>query len=389
MSIEKSYSALTQTGLVCAVREVPFLTDEPKIPACVTSLSTLATERYGDLRRFGYGYGRDRMLAAVKAQAECLERLCLACVPEERLSRGVYSAVGGVDPTLFLNHDGAGSGDAARQPYRWFAATDRVLGRQCKVPAQMIFLRAFEDEFPLRRQHISTGGALGEAGSGQAFQGGLFETIERDASISSYLKRRPLKRVADLPEEAKQVAEYLERYALEVYPLDATTDLGVPTVLAVTLDRSGLGPAINIGCKTAPTYAEALTGAMFESIQARRSQRLSDPSTHGKRVRYWSPAERIAELGFWLDAPEETSWEELKRINVTADEAVRRLTERGYHVFEADITLPEVREQGFEAVRVVVPELHALYLDESCKVLYSPHHGVIEDDPSLPPHPIG
>lgn len=402
MILEDLFSALVETGLISAVTEVPFLTDEPKIPACMAGLSGRAIERYGDHRRSGYGYSRNRLLAAVKAEAECLERLCLSHIPIDDLVQGTHAEIdGAVSPALFLNQapgQNLSEATAEARSYSWWPAHDRTLDRQCMIPAQMVFLRAFQGETPLRLQHLSTGGALGETGSGRAFQSGLFEVIERDASISAYLSRRPLRRITGLPDEVEQLAGYLRRYALEPYLLDAATGLGAPTVLAVTIDRSGLGPAVNIGCRTAETYQDAMQGAMLESIQARRSLRLSpappdipppeEIATFHDRVGFWSPVERIRDLDFWLKAPAEVNWEQLKERTVSADDVVQQLAGRGYHVFVADVTLPEVRDQGFEVVRVVVPELHALYLDEGCKVLYSPHHGVIDDDPSLPPHPI-
>jgi hypothetical protein len=61
---------------------------------------------------------------------------------------------------------------------------------------------------------------------------------------------------------------------------------------------------------------------------------------------------------------------------------------RGYHVFVADMTLPVIKEKGFEAVKVVIPELHPLYLDERAKALFSVHYGSIPDDKTLKPHPL-
>ncbi|MCP5114192.1 MAG: hypothetical protein GY953_25455 [bacterium] len=82
------------------------------------------------------------------------------------------------------------------------------------------------------------------------------------------------------------------------------------------------------------------------------------------------------------------SFQELAGVRVTAAQTIDRLRERGYHVFVADMTLPQVREKGFEVLKVVVPELHPTYLDERAKALYSVHHGEIEDNPALAPHPM-
>ena len=57
-------------------------------------------------------------------------------------------------------------------------------------------------------------------------------------------------------------------------------------------------------------------------------------------------------------------------------------------MFVADITLPEIKEKGFEVLKVIIPELHPLYLDERAKALYSVHYGSIKDNPDLKPHPL-
>ena len=43
---------------------------------------------------------------------------------------------------------------------------------------------------------------------------------------------------------------------------------------------------------------------------------------------------------------------------------------------------------GFEVKKIIVPELHPLYLDERSKALYSAHYGEIDEDKILKPHPL-
>ncbi len=73
---------------------------------------------------------------------------------------------------------------------------------------------------------------------------------------------------------------------------------------------------------------------------------------------------------------------------MTLEQAKHAILDRGFHIYVADVTLPELKQAGFEVLRVVVPELHPLYLTEANKMLYSVHHGEIPNDPSLPPHPV-
>ena len=76
----------------------------------------------------------------------------------------------------------------------------------------------------------------------------------------------------------------------------------------------------------------------------------------------------------------------MKKINL--HQAIRNIASRNFNILIVDITLPEIEKQGFETFKVVIPELHPLYLDERAKALYSVHHGDIKDDPTLKPHPV-
>jgi len=59
---------------------------------------------------------------------------------------------------------------------------------------------------------------------------------------------------------------------------------------------------------------------------------------------------------------------------------------RFYHLFP--IQIEYIRDSGFQITKVIIPELHPLYLDERAKALYSVHHGLIEEDAGLKPHPF-
>jgi hypothetical protein len=138
----------------------------------------------------------------------------------------------------------------------------------------------------------------------------------------------------------------------------------------------------------------------LESVQKRRGLRifraLADShdadETHvhslAERINYWWPLERIGDLSFWWESEHLVSYGDLPGGELTIPGVTQTLAARGYHVFLADITRPEMKAHGFETVKVVIPELHPLYLNEQSKFLFSVHHGSIQNDPSLKPHPF-
>jgi ribosomal protein S12 methylthiotransferase accessory factor len=276
--------------------------------------------------------------------------------------------------------------------------TDHVSGERRAVPAQMIFLRRFPAEIQLRREHLSSGAALGERGGERALSSGIFELVERDAAIAAWLTRTPLPRIVDLPSSAPDLPAYLRRYRLEPYIFDARSDLGIPTAVAITIDETGIGPAVNAGIRAAFTYEEAITGALLESIQARRGLRLAEApdrfpdedevTSPEQRFYFWQPPERIRLLRFWLETDRKFNYASLCAEPLTLEGITGRLREKGYHILAADITLPEIARAGFEVVKVVIPELHTMYLDERARTHYSVRHGLIGAGPSPAPHPF-
>ncbi len=406
---EKILEALQQTKLINPPEEMVVITDEPKIPGYLCFPSDEAKARYETAESFGQGFHQNRTQAKIRAGGECLERLCLYN-PEERWTVATYRERDGqCDPTIFFCYsiEQVPSRDTElteikAQQYRWWPVTNIVSGERQQIPAQLIFLSGtFDDEYPLRRERISTGAACGVQGTNHAVRAGLLEALERDACIAAYLTKKPVKRIENLPPQVAKLIAYLERYQLEPYLFDVTTDLGIPTILAITLDHTEIGAAVNVGSRSSVNTDDALCGALLESIHCRRTSRimmaLEAPQTKipqedeitsmDQRFYYWHPRERIKDLDFWLENPQTVDYTEIAR-RTSLEEVLRIMQTRRYHVFVADITLPPVHEAGFEVMKVVIPELHPLYLDERAKALYSPHYGVIPDDPTLKPHPL-
>ena len=287
--------------------------------------------------------------------------------------------------------------------YRWYPVLDLFTGKEKLIPAQMIFLSEnFDDEDSIRREQTSSGAAFGHKSSKLAIQNGLLELVERDAAISSYLMRREVPLINKFSGHIKDLLDYLKRYRLENYILDVTDDLNVPSVISVTLDRTGIGDAVSVGSKASLSYDSAIRGAILESIQCRNTSRINKRAnrqtptqtssqnihTMGDRFEYWSGIDRLRDLDFWVDSGRFVNYESLPKRVGTIDEILTNLNSKNYNVFVADISLPEIERKGFETKKVIIPELHALYLDERAKVLYSVHHGAIKDNPTLKPHPL-
>ena len=107
-----------------------------------------------------------------------------------------------------------------------------------------------------------------------------------------------------------------------------------------------------------------------------------------ERYAYWRPIDRIKFLDFWLDNGLSVCYNSISDRHMSVRGALQIIKDRGYSVYVSDITLPEVKERGFETLKILIPELHPLYLAENAKSLYSVHYGEIKEDPQLKPHPF-
>ena len=246
-------------GLSLPEERIPEITDEPKISGFFCYANETATKQYITEETLGQGYNPNPELARIKSLGEFLERLCLSNPLMKKISEKTFFQPGKnfVDPALFFSYfqeqvpNREEIIESTRKgSYRWYPVLDLFTGKEKLIPAQMIFLSEnFDDEDSIRREQTSSGAAFGHKSSKLAIQNGLLELVERDAAISSYLMRREVPLINKFSGHIKDLLDYLKRYRLENYILDVTDDLNVPSVISVTLDRTGIGDALALDQK--------------------------------------------------------------------------------------------------------------------------------------------
>jgi|SRR3989344_946412 len=397
---------LRSIGLTQEEVESPIITDEPKLPnyICLPNIS------FDSEKIHGQGFDLIENRARIKSVAECLERICLF---NPKTSSFLYSKFEGqkefVNPLDFvpysdkqIDRDEYDFG-IKRNKLSWWPAVNLFNNSTVFVPAQLLFLsHDFDTEFPIRRERISTGSAFGKHGESRALHSGFSEIIERDAIMGAYLMKKRLPIIRNLPTKIVDLLNYFKRYNLETYIFDATSDLGIPVVMSLVLDRTGIGEAVNLGAKSGRSYLECIEGSMFEAIQPRRAARMIyilnpeklefDDSKEIKgmeeRYAFWRSINRIKDLDFWLNSNLNVDYKSISKKDMSLKNALEIINNRGYSLFVSDITLPRIKDSGFETLKVLIPELHPLYLAENAKALHSVHYGNISDDPQLKPHPF-
>ena len=386
---------------------LPSGSQDPDLPVFLCFPGEMENHAYDSDGASGCGAAFEETEARLKAVAECLESFCFLNSPDAESSRARFGTRNRqIDPARFLTMP-AGAGAGLRETLMaselcWCEALDLASGRRVELPAQLVFdMPVVASEPQIRAERISSGMALGPSGSGMARKNGLLEILERDALIGAYLRRKSVPRIAEPPPPVADLVRRMEGKGVECVLLDLTSDIGVPAVAALCIDRSGDGPALTAGAACRETYADAAEKALLEAAQSRPARRalMEDglPEIDGRntsafgsfeRVVYWCDPAHLDALDFWLAGDNVVAFADLAAIRVSAGDALRAILARGWSVYEVDATLAEIRAAGFETKKIVCPELHGSYAAESAKTLYSAHYGHLEDIGDTPPHPF-
>ncbi len=407
---------------------------EVKVPQVPLEIS-LYSDGYGSL---GHNGGADLIeeKALLKAVGEGLERFCLSVYREKDCFLSAYNKIkdNALDPLSF-----AGISPGQRKLikeleingnslFRWAKGFSLFDGRKVLIPAQVVYLgyKHFEQE-PLIYVTITTGAATADSFE-EALYRGTCEAIERDAFMITYFNKLspPVinpKMVDD--ENLRYFMAMFKRYNLELYLIDITTDIAVPSVMAVVIDRSGKTHAIHVGTKTDLNVKEAIKGAVFEVARGRlgflrvplftpeameRKEALeANPrqiKTFTDRCLFWSSLKMIKKIDFLLRGPQRIiKGEEMSKYRDIASKdklkmVVSLLKERKINIYGIDVTTPQVREEKIWVAKVVSPQLQPLYLNEDIKHLWGERFFNVpvilgyrsrpssEEDLNLIPHPF-
>jgi len=344
----------------------------------------------------GLGCHADPAVSARIAVIEALERYAAAACDERRWLTATAAELG--SDALDLTDASRCSADELSapgcplepwdpdRPLRWRRGWSLVDGRDVWVPAVMAQLgvvpRHAGERFWLQ---TSSGCAAGET-EPAALLAACFELIERDGVGIAWLQRLALRRL--LPAEPAwgsywpncesdtgwgwgdvlstlRLDQDRERIAL----FDATSDLGVPTVLAVLPAPPGSGHPTAVGAGCSDSGARAALKALRE-LTVVRACTWGDGA--GDRAHPHVPDEAFAHLD--LSAPAPGSERPAGGVNPgppatrrqgdfigTVSQRLRRivgiLAREAGDVVAVELTPVELRGTGVRVVRVIVPAL--------------------------------
>lgn len=232
---------------------------------------------------------------------------------------------------------------------------------------------------------ISTGVAGGNTIE-TAITNGIYESLERDSFMIHYLNQIPGK-ILNLKSSLNKEIAYLRKkaiqYKLELTCIDFSTDIPVPTIAAIVIDRSRQGRAVSIGLKTDINIEKATIGAITEAFHTRTwvrraygtgkrinsKEKLVGNSSLINRGLLWYDIDKIKYLDFWLKSKSIVNYPKEITTNINLKNLAKLINKQGYHIYWKDLTLKEFEKTDFHIVKVVIPELQQLYLNEKFPLL--------------------
>ncbi len=403
-----------RTGVIQGLYDLPLETNDPAFSH--VAAPSADTSRYFGMPCFRHNGGAalTRERATMSAIGEAIERYCGGFYDPAALIRAKVGDLGDAaippwDFALFSERQYDSEGFPMRRPsentaYAWVKGRSLVQHRDIFVPACFVYVPysyASRDEFLMLP--ISTGLACGSSAADAALRG-LCEVVERDSFSMTWLNALSVPRLLiDHPNpELAKVMEVFQEVGLRLHVSLATTDIGIPVVITLSLDDTGAGPSSVIAARAdldiergedhVRLYADAemrqhlrfLTEAPDEvklSEAASAASMLLDASQVGG-----TPSDLQASSG--SDAPSAAraragcnGGHELglptgrqaspggATVRQRLDRCVAMIASRGYDVIAVDVTTPDVADLGFSVVRVIVPGLHPLDMNHNYRYL--------------------
>lgn len=365
-----------------------FAADEPKFFSYAAPLNS--SKGFSDgkpliLNAGGFSF-EDKELALLKCLGEAIERFSTLVFRKNLLTYSTFESLmePALNPALFTNK--LTTNNTKLGWVKGFSLDQEPY----LIPAQVIYLNyAGQFKEPRLTQFITTGAAGGFDHESTILRG-VYEVIERDAFMLTYLLkiRVPCIKLSTLENSRiDYIIQKAKRYNLELRVFDITNDLQIPSFLSVLIDRTGLGPPVSLGLKSSLSPIDAVIGSMEESFHTRPW--MKHELLHGKRgdlkinprdIKYllerglfWMSPKMLKHLDFLLNQPEKGF--KLLQNEITPAKELRLvkniLEEKGFKVFYADITMKNFKKLGYLVYKVIIPELQPLFLNEGRREIRS------------------
>ncbi|MBM3282840.1 hypothetical protein FJY90_01175 [Candidatus Gottesmanbacteria bacterium] len=325
--------------------------------------------------------------ALLKCLVESVERINLYCFDKKKI---IFSSKNNLKENSLDLRTYITESSINDAKFGWIKGFNLTKKESCYIPAQLAYLN-YHNTFNYKEKMlsipISTGAAAG-FDHYNVLARGICEVIERDAFMTCYLIKRSAPKInLDILKSpiVKKLKDDFKRYKLMLHLFDITSDLVVPTYLAIITDKTEVGPVISIGAKTSLIVKDAILGSICEALVGRiwtrswmhKKRKLvfqikpSAIRTPRDRALYWSNKKMLGKLDFLLKTDNYAVLRDLglktpkEQLNCLVD----RINRRGYQVYYVDLTLDIFKKINCRVYQTIIPGLQPLYLDERMELI--------------------
>ncbi len=378
---------LTNTKIIRSAQRQSFFNDEPKL----YDFSTAYWSWNGSLKKtIDYGGGIDEEInkALLKSLGEAIERYCIS-----KQKKDIWSSSGKLqfqsinlnDFTDFtnkqlLNKNFKQFTRDRNTKFWWTVGYNLQNLKKVFVPSQLVSVPYKFIQEQIIRDPITTGAALSTSLGGSIYRG-ICEIIERDAFMITYLNKLERKNV-DLNKsglELKKLYQLYSRYNLELYVIDITTDLDIPAMMGLVIDRTNIGPAVSVGLSADVDPIKAAIKSAQEALHPRpwhrrlmaKSDYNHDLNSFEGRAMYWSDSRMIRKINYLLDNEKIILKRNIRKFTMKnkINFIFKKLKKNNFDAYVVDVTEENVKKYGFWVTKTIIPKLQPVYLDEKYRYL--------------------
>jgi ribosomal protein S12 methylthiotransferase accessory factor len=356
------------------------------------TLANFDFRRVPELERLTSGKGVTERDSERSAIVEALERYCAqqrrpGAFTTRRASDLDHPAILPEELVLYSDAQYRAPGFPYRRPtpdaeVTWVQATRADFAAAVYAPASLVYMNFAGAGGRELFTRTNTSGLAGGPDLPSAVLAAIYELVERDAYMITWLTRLPAARITFDESDglAAQISRHYARFAIETLAFDVTTDLRIPVVMAVAVDHSGALPAavVGLGCDLDPV--SALDRAVMEIVQVRTGlvphfrqhpppsplERYEDVRSLEDHAAFAANPANLHELAFLLTGDSRVHLADLaddSRGSVEDDLAlcVERLDAAGAKVAFVDLTMPDLEAFPVRIVRALASGLQPIH----------------------------
>lgn len=307
-----------RTGIIRSVSRVQRGAEEPCPPMVYRAEVSHFDFRMAKAQdRAAAGKGATKEAAIRGAIGEAVERYCASQVDPDLPFTAAWSKISSqaVSPSDFVLYSPS-QYESGRIPYHrwspddeitWVPARELPSNRVVFVPASVVYLQLPNGRREEALASPSSNGLAAGPDLEAAVLHALYECIERDAFLITWMARLPAPEVhfAGTIPLAASIHDHYRRFGVELRVFRMCTDIAAHSMLAVALDQTGSGPAavIGLGCDASPS--RALLKALFEICQSHsgESRRYREEPPH-ERLKKPEDVQTLEDHSAWFTMPE-------------------------------------------------------------------------------------